>query len=90
MEDTKFKVGDRVTWKSSAKGWTTKKVGEVVMVIPRGVLFPERRLMERHNCRSAYGGGFSRAKESYAVLVPHPRKGKPTIYWPWANQLKRP
>lgn len=87
----KFKVGNKVEWESGAgRGWKNK-VGTVVGIVPRGTDFYLARgemNLEPFSYKSAYGGGMYRDHESYAVLVPHPGKGKPTLYWPRVSGLK--
>lgn len=86
-----FKEGDKVTWTSSAGSYTKTKVGTVVVVIPANV-YPDRVIktaIERYQCKSAWGRGWLRPHESYLVLVPHPGKGKPTLYWPRVKNLKK-
>ena len=87
----RFKVGDKVEWESGAgRGWK-KKVGMVVGIVHPGQRFLLARTefkLEPYSFKSAYGGGAPRDHESYAVLVPHPGKGKPTLYWPRVSALK--
>lgn len=88
-QHTKLKVGDKVEWSSSAAGSTKTKRGTVVEVIPAGRHWQDGVLCLRHNAHSTYGGGMRRTHESYAVLVPHPGDGKPTLYWPRVSALKK-
>ena len=66
-----FRLGDKVSWKSQAGGWTKIKYGVIVEVV-RPACWPKLPLMD-------IGG--SRNHESYIVLVG--RK----YYWPLVKNL---
>jgi hypothetical protein len=86
----KFTYKDKVKWRSGAGGRYTKKAGEVVVVVPPFAAPPHfSKLRDRYGAKDAYGGGSRRDHESYIVLVPHPGKGKPTLYWPRVSGLEK-
>jgi hypothetical protein len=79
-----YKLGDRVTWTSQARGATKTKTGTVVEVVPKG------GRPNRSQFPSLYkdaGVGFSRTHESYVVSVPNKRSGV-KIYWPLVRNLR--
>lgn len=90
-----LRVGDNVTWTSQAGGNTKTKTGKVIAVIPGGPSSAEqadKEIRSRQRAgthRSAFGGGWSRAEESYVVEVPQGPKAKPVLYWPKANALQK-
>lgn len=89
-----FNVGDSVTWTSQAGGNTKTKTGKVVAVIPGGPSSGEqagkeiRSRVRAGTHRSAFGGGWARAEDSYVIEVPQGPKAKPVLYWPVAKVLK--
>jgi hypothetical protein len=96
-----FKVGDKVTWDSQAGGGWTSKAGEVVAVVPpfdgdaRYTLW-EMAPMSLKSPKGLTAGapvyamfdGWQRDHECYLVLVPHPGKGKPSLYCPRVSALR--
>ena len=94
---SQHKVGSRVRWTSQAGGNTKEKVGTVVAVVSGGPNSgSEARaaidaLVGRGTHRSAFGGGWDRAGESYIVEVPQGTTGKakPVLYWPDSKKLQR-
>lgn len=70
-----FKIGDQVTWTSSAAGVTKTKVGQVTAIILPGNV-----------PASVKGTGGPRKHESYVVFIPNRGKGK--FYWPVASLLR--
>lgn len=79
----KFKLGDEVSWSSSANGSTAKKIGDVVEVIPAGKPIGSSKF------KTLNGGGLPRKEESYVVCVgvkPGSR-AKPKYYWPRVSAL---
>lgn len=93
----KFNLGDSVEWTSSAAGGTKTKRGIIVHILRSGTrwLDIEPRLREKHSAGSAYGGGYKRDHESYAVLVQPPasiktgKRPKPVLYWPVVLKLRK-
>ena len=83
-----FKIGDKVSWTSSAGGISKTKTGEVVHIISSKKYPNFRMLNDKYKSKDAYGGGIFRDHESYIILVPHQRNGKPTLYWPRVSGLK--
>ncbi|NEG85064.1 hypothetical protein GQQ22_13415 [Pantoea agglomerans] len=80
---SKFKLGEEVSWSSSANGSTKKKIGNVVDVIPAG------KPISSSKFKTLSGGGLPRKEESYVVCVdvkPGSR-GKPKYYWPRVSAL---
>lgn len=76
----KYNVGDTVSWESHANGHCTKKMGEVVAVVP-----PRRSAVKC--CPKQYSPpkscGKPRGKESYLVKVKDVRR----LYWPMTGIL---
>ncbi len=88
--------GDVVAWSSQANGGTTRKVGQVVAVIPAGAAGAarvRREVNERVTAgthRSAFGGGSARGHESYLVeVVTGGPAAKKALYWPVVSRLER-
>lgn len=79
-----FKLGDEVSWSSSANGSTKKKIGHVVEVIPAGVSVLTSKFRSELDAGSA-----PRKEESYVVCVgPKPSsRAKPKYYWPRVSAL---
>lgn len=81
---TKFAVGDRVEWTTS----NTRKIGEIVAVVPEGMLPVEVGFPK------AGGGGMSRGHESYVVKgrKTYTRSnyfyGSAATYWPPVSTIK--
>lgn len=85
-----FKVGDEVSWRSSSSGTTKKKKGSILKVVPAGY-YPSQLLGGNYEMGNKYKvmfDGLGREDESYLVLVPAPRGGKPRLYWPRVKHLK--
>ena len=85
-----FKVGDAVTWTSSAGGGTKTKDGTIVAVIPAGKVAGDWLRKNKFD-RSKYAVssfGWSRNHESYIVSVEQGGKAKPKLYHPVAALLK--
>lgn len=82
---SKFKLGDEVSWSSSAGGFTKKKIGDVVEVIPAGVSIMKSRFRAELDAST-----LPRAYESYIICVgPKPgSRAKPKYYWPRVSALK--
>ena len=85
-----FKVGDTVTWESSAAGTTKTKAGKIVAEIPPGTSPVDviRRLRSAHTFASQWGGGASRPTESYAVLVESDGRMRSKLYIPRTSALR--
>ena len=86
----KFKLYDEVQWESSAGGGTKLKTGIVMAIVPKGTEPKEEinNLMKDGIYKSAYGGGWPRAEESYIVAVPGTTsRQKTTLYWPKTKNL---
>lgn len=77
-----FKVGDKVEWVSQSAGFTTRKQGEVVAIVPAGrspgLGFLERFNLQKYRCMF---DGLFRDHESYLILV------KTKLYWPRVRYL---
>lgn len=79
--DGKFKVGDRVTWRSQAGGVAKTKVGTVAYVVPPRRRLRDEVLMLRELPKGYYGS--TRGHESYLVRI-----GKRTrLNWPVVSRL---
>jgi len=89
-----FTNGNQVQWKSSARGVTKTKVGEVVAIVPPNVR-PRRifdNLIERPSNFGKYKLGIDlpvvpRDHESYLVAVKSTLTGRLKLYYPRVNQL---
>lgn len=80
-----FKKGDVVEWKSGAGGATKKKQGKIQAVVPAG----EPAVMANGDFSIEFDlPAKARDNESYLVMVPNVRKGRPGLYWPLASKLK--
>jgi len=75
----KFKLGDEVSWSSSAGGFSKEKIGDVVEVIPAGVSIRTSNFWGELDAST-----IPRKEESYIVCVgPKPgSRAKPKYYWP--------
>lgn len=89
MPNTKFTLGQKVTWSSQSQGNHVRKVGTIVAVV-----FPKHQPDKKRfpSLHKAYCGG-ARPHESYVVEVPgKPKKsgapGKPKVYWPVVSGLE--
>ena len=69
---TVFNLGDEANWTSQAGGYTRKKVGKIIEIVPAGIE-PRSKLKDP---------GMPRNHESYVVAV-----GK-TNYWPRVGGLR--
>jgi hypothetical protein len=78
----KFKVGDKVAWRSQSGGVWKEKHGEVIEVLP-----PNTWQSAYHPGRIMFDGG-PRNHESYIVEV-REGKRKPKLYWPVVSKLER-
>jgi len=79
-----FKLGDEVSWSSSANGSTKKKIGNIVDVIPAGASVYRSKFIN-----SLDVGNIPRKHESYVVCVgaaPGSR-AKPKYYWPRVSAI---
>jgi len=84
-EQSKFQIGDTVTWTSQAGGNAKTKTGKVIMTVPAGMMLSEVL------------GGFwakwtikdnllrGRDHESYLIQVGKSRR----LYWPLVKYLKK-
>jgi hypothetical protein len=78
----KFEVRSKVRWTSQSQGYTTKKVGEVVAVVPAGC-HPKDCIPRGYKLRPT---GLPRNHESYLVSA----KGHGTfLLWPRVDSLER-
>lgn len=94
-----FKIGDKVKWTSQASGFKKEKQGVIHHIIKPGEVPTRHEIYSVINpVRSdgslqysdAFGGGYSRFKESYIVAVPAKTpRGKATLYWPKEDKLQR-
>ena len=85
-----FKKGDLVTWSSQAGGYSKRKVGTVVSVVPKDTpVFQYNAIaMDDTGARGLDYPGLSRDHESYIVHVPTKTgSGKGKLYWPVVNKL---
>ena len=90
----RYKVGDRVTWKSQANGGLKEKRGVVFCVIPPGVSMNKIKAqaeLSRQFCDHATWAtdfaGLSRKEESYLVVVSGSSRQLPRVYWPRSSAL---
>ena len=87
-----MKIGDIVEWKSQAGGYSKRKRGTIVNIVPphKGPLkyIVEAKEETGAAFSSTAGHGMSRDHESYIVHVPTKTgKGKGTLYWPKVRNL---
>ena len=87
-----MKIGDIVEWKSQAGGYSKRKLGKIVNIVPphKGPLkyIVEAKEATGASFSSTAGYGMSRDHESYVVHVPSKTgKGKGTLYWPKVRNL---
>ncbi len=74
-------LGDTVEWTSQAGGYTRKKRGTVVEVVPPCAL-PDVKFRVDST-------GLSRRSESYVVHASHDGRGGARNYWPIASKLTK-
>ena len=101
LEESKFEVGSRVTWKSQSGSVIRVKTGTIIAVIPAGkaplesyehrVHDPALRKLLGKGWYYTYspknlGAGMPRSHESYLVAVPY--EHKQFLYWPWVKDLQ--
>ena len=76
-ENTKFKVGDMVTWESQSKGYKTRKTGKVEQVVKPG------ECLNLYGLRVLGSGfGMDRKHISYLINVGN------VAYWPLVKHLR--
>ncbi|NJM09418.1 MAG: hypothetical protein HC883_00510 [Bdellovibrionaceae bacterium] len=80
MKCMKFKKGNDVKWQSQANGNWKHKRGEIVAVVPAGVLpdhlkYPGLRLAAR------------RTRNQVSYIIREFKTGK--HYWPWTGPLRK-
>lgn len=86
MQEQVFQIGDRVCWTSSAGGYTKRKAGTVVAIVPAGRR-PEAYVPE--GCVCAYPLGFgANARSENSYLVREGTRSK-KIRWPHTRWLAR-
>jgi len=87
---TKFKAGDKVTWKSQAGGSTTKKTGIVwaVIIDTQALWNATEKIMEDKTHVRMFDGYTMLAPTMYIVEVQAGPKVKPRLYLPRPKQLK--
>lgn len=73
-----FKIGDKVTWVSSAGGFGKRKNGEVVAVVPA------RTLPSRDDFPTLHKKGIGSPRDHVSYVVRVEGAG---LYWPRANHL---
>lgn len=83
MSESKFQIGDFVTWISQAGGHAKTKIGKIVWIVPSGCLAGSYQLVEQgfstHRCM-----GGKRDHESYLIQVGKSKR----LYWPLVKYLK--
>ena len=86
----KFKLGDKVKWKSSASGTWKEKTGEIVYIVKENIEHPTRKWLELKFKASAapLDEAWPRDHESYIVRVPSGTKAKDKLYWPLVSKLE--
>ncbi|GAB6036186.1 hypothetical protein JCM15519_07450 [Fundidesulfovibrio butyratiphilus] len=91
-----FRLGDNVTWTSSAQGSWTWKTGTVVYVLAPNEdpwkVIPKLRSQlylegKRDDFKCQFDGRFGRPAESYFVLVGDGKR-QAKLYWPRLNRLE--
>lgn len=89
-----FQVGNKVYWESQAGGFTKRKEGTVLAIIPAGQLASVTAREINEQAGYIYSGfdnivgGHSRNHESYLVLVPNKTKAGGKLYWPRVSALR--
>lgn len=89
--EQKFKIGDKVCWKSQARGCTKEKSGEVVYILRpdetpvkvAGRVFPDHTRM----FDGLLGTGFP--GYSYLVEVSVSERAKKRLYMPRVNNIEK-
>lgn len=96
-----FIVGDKVSWKSGAGGYSKEKHGVVVRVIPPNIsptqlihkmgTPDDKTLYEKYNLQPMNGCGYARSHESYLIAVEQTlnSRKKHKLYWPRVAQLRK-
>jgi hypothetical protein len=93
--ETKYQVGDEVSWTSSAAGTTKAKRGKVVAVVPSNTHCSLRDLLgetwtRRFRLMMDTIYPYGRSHESYIVEVSGSTPNQlPVIYWPRVSQLRK-
>lgn len=82
----KFELGELVSWESQSNGSLTVKCGRIVHVVGVHQLPTRSYYKPSHYVKF---DGMQRNHESYLVEVPHPGKGKPSIYHPLVSKLQK-
>ncbi len=73
MPGKKFKLNQAVAWTSQAGGYSKRKTGKIIEVVPAGKMPTKHTHLDTVTTRS---------HESYVVL-----SGKQRIYWPRVSHL---
>ena len=101
VTDTELNIGDKVRWKSQANGNFTMKEGEVIAVVPPGVipagfstgwtkeLNPALDLIRADYSLERLSCGTTRSTESYLIAVQRSGRQKPLLYWPREGHLQK-
>ena len=92
---SRFKVGDRVVWRSQAQGRFVEKRGVVFCVVPPGkrmdrseaLYHLQTQFAENATWRADFGG-MARKEESYLVAIPGTDRKLPVVYWPRTSALR--
>lgn len=90
---SKFKIGDRVKWKSQANGSWIEKIGTVVLTLKPNKLYGKRPRafagMFKDHIRVFDGQSyFNQTETHYFVEVSTGPNKKPKLYFPRPNSLK--
>lgn len=86
MSESKFQVGDTVTWTSQAGGNAKMKTGKVVYVIPARYSMHafSRQFLDCKSYTTNHLNGTGRDYESYLIQVGKSKR----LYWPLVKYLK--
>ncbi|WMN80918.1 hypothetical protein NI385_26250 (plasmid) [Vibrio parahaemolyticus] len=82
-----FKVGQKVSWSSQARGAVTKKSGVVVAIKPVGIASSAYAKANFPNHAKMFDGNLDSRKVTLLVEVPN-GNAKPKLYLPYPSTLK--
>lgn len=78
-----FVLGEKVFWVSQSGGYTKRKEGEIVAIVPPKGNPHDHALGLGLRCNSSFGYGLPRDHESYLVKI------KNQAYWPRVKHLHK-